>query len=164
MTVLAEADLERYLRQAVELSLAHVEKGGIPFTALVVHPRHGVLGTGVNRVLQDRDPTAHAEVVALRAAWAASGSSLAGCTLVASGEPCALCYMVALWCNVGRIVFAVDRHGAAAAGFDYTGSYALFAEPTQRWPIEVRHVPVDGAQAPFDRWLALRSSLIGEDA
>jgi tRNA(Arg) A34 adenosine deaminase TadA len=106
--------------------------------------------------MADHDPTAHAEVVAMRDACARrNGFSLAGCTLVASGEPCALCYTAALWFNVERIVFAVDRHGAAAAGFDYSRSYDLFAEQPARWPLDVRLLPVEGGERPFDRWREL---------
>jgi len=164
--VTGRADLdprfEAYLLQAVELSSSHVAAGGIPFAAVVVDPRHGVVGSGVNRVAVDRDPTAHAEVTAMRAAYAGQGDfSLAGCTLLASGEPCALCYTAALWFNIDRIVFAVDRHGAAAAGFDYRGSYDIFAVQPADWSIDVRHLPVAGGNEPFDRWRARRAGPAG---
>lgn len=148
-------ELREYMRQAVALSLAHVEKGGIPFSGLVVHPRDGVIGEGVNRVVEKHDPLAHAEVVAIQDACARQGvASLHGCTLLASGEPCALCYLAAMWSGIRTVVFAVDRHGAAAAGFDYASSYSIFSVPPERWPMEVRALPVEGGDEPFDRWRA----------
>ncbi|MFF5206229.1 nucleoside deaminase [Streptosporangium sp. NPDC000396] len=141
------------LTQAVDLATAEVEAGGIPFSGLVVDDAGTVLGSGVNRVRADRDPTAHAEVVAIRDAARRHGTgALIGSTLIASGEPCPLCYVAALWSGVGRIVFAADRHAAAAAGFDYASSYSLFAVPPERWDIPVEHLPIPGSQAPFAAW------------
>lgn len=152
-TTSEDEKLAEYMRQAVELSLDNVRKGGVPYSALIVDPLHGVVGTGVNEVVAQRDPLAHAEVVAMRDASARRPYlSLAGCTMFASGEPCALCYTAALWFNVSRILFAVDRHQTAAAGFDYTNSYDIFATPPERWAIEIRPFPVDGALAPFEEW------------
>lgn len=152
-TSVLDRQFEEHMREAVQLSTAHVENGGIPFAALVVHPRFGVIGTGVNRVAEDNDPTAHAEVVALRDACANQGTfSLAGCTLLASGEPCALCYMVTLYSGVKRIRYAIDRDGAAQAGFDYSGSYSIFASQPSTWSLDARALPVDGGQEPFNRW------------
>lgn len=158
MTALHDDELREYLRQAVALSLDHVERGGIPFTGLVVDRTAGVIGEGVNRVAEEHDPTAHAEVVAIRDACRRRGvAALPGRTLIASGEPCALCYMTARWAGITRIVFAVDRHGAAAAGFDYSSSYSIFATPTDQWPLDVRHLPVEGGDEPFEAWRAKHS-------
>lgn len=145
--------LERLVDQVVELSVQHVASGGIPFTALVTDSQGNVLGSGANRVLADSDPTAHAEVVAIRNAARNQGaSSLHGTTLIASGEPCAMCYMSALWAGIGQIVFAVDRHGAAKAGFDYRSSYDLFASDPMNWPINVCRHSTDNAFRPFELW------------
>lgn len=151
---IAEAKLTEYARQAVDLSLEHVRKGGIPFTGLVVHPDGHIVGTGVNRVVETRDPLAHAEVVAMRDATSRTGRGwLDGATLIASGEPCGLCYYAALYYNIAEVVFVVDRHEAARYGFDYTGSYRFFAAPPERWPqMKVRHLPVDGGLEPFREW------------
>ncbi|GAA4957831.1 tRNA(Arg) A34 adenosine deaminase TadA [Nonomuraea thailandensis] len=147
--------LPELLAQAVSLATAEVHAGGIPFAGLVVDGTGAVLGSGVNRVRAHRDPTAHAEIVALRAAARDHGPhALAGATLLASGEPCPLCYVTALWSGIGRIVFAADRHAAAAAGFDYASSYDLFAVPVEQWRLSPLHLPVDGAREPFDAWLA----------
>ncbi|HEY8373453.1 MAG TPA: nucleoside deaminase [Pseudonocardiaceae bacterium] len=145
--------LAAYMRQAVQLSLENVRQGGVPFSAVIVDPLRGVVGTGVNRVIAERDSLAHAEVVAMRDACSRrSHLWLAGCIMFASGEPCALCYTAALWSNVSRILYAVDRYQAAEAGFDYVSSYDLFATQPAQWPIEVRAFPVEGALEPFEEW------------
>lgn len=154
MPSLTDRQLADYMRDAVQMSCDHVVAGGIPFTALVVHPARGVLGSGVNRVVEDNDPTAHAEVVAVRSATAALGGfSLRGCTLLASGEPCALCYMVIHYSGIATLRYAVDRHGAARGGFDYTASYNIFATPTDQWGIDTGPLPIPGGEEPFQRWL-----------
>ncbi|WP_049558839.1 nucleoside deaminase [Nonomuraea sp. SBT364] len=145
------------LTRTVALATAEVHAGGIPFAGLVVDDTGTVLGSGVNRVRAHRDPTAHAEIVALREAARAHGPhAVAGATLLASGEPCPLCYVTALWSGVGRIVFAADRHAASAAGFDYASAYDLFAVPVEQWRLSPLHLPVEGAQEPFRAWLARR--------
>ncbi|MEW9552434.1 nucleoside deaminase [Nonomuraea sp. NPDC050783] len=143
------------LAQTVTLATAEVEAGGIPFAGLVVDDTGAVLGSGVNRVRAHRDPTAHAEIVALREAARKHGPhALAGATLLASGEPCPLCYLTALWSGIGHVVYAADRHAAAAAGFDYASSYDLFAVPVEQWSLSPLHLPVESAQEPFRAWLA----------
>ncbi|GAA2506543.1 nucleoside deaminase [Streptomyces thermolineatus] len=148
------ADLYEYARLTVDLSVRRVAEGGVPFAALVVRGDR-VLGTGVDRVQEDRDPTAHAGMVALRRAAAEHGpAALAGSLLVASGEPCPLCYAAAIWCHVDQVVFAADRHTAASAGFDYTDSYALLTADPADWPMRATHLPVPGSRRPFDDWRA----------
>ena len=119
-------DATRYLEQAVELAIRNVADGGGPFGALVV-TRDGRVHEGTNRVTRDNDPTAHAEVVAIRAAAAATANfDLSGAVLYTSCEPCPLCLSAALWARIDRVYFAADRHGAAAAGFDDAVFYEYF--------------------------------------
>ena len=144
-----------YMRQAVDLALAEVAEGGIPFSALVIHPQDGVIGSGVNRVFAEQDPTAHAEIVALRdARQGRAPEGLAGCTLVASGEPCGMCYLGALDAHISIVRYAVDRDETARYGFDYRDSYRLLAEQNpQRWrSITVRALPISGGLEPFNAW------------
>src|SRR5690606_1587565 len=96
---------------------------GGPFGALVVRAGE-VLATGENRVLSSHDPTAHAEIVALRAAALRAGThELRGATLYASCEPCPMCLAAAWWARVDRVIFAATREDAAAAGFDDAAIY-----------------------------------------
>ena len=145
---------ERWLAESVQLAVHNVAEGGGPFGALVVADGR-VLGSGVNRVTRDNDPTAHAEVVAIRAACRARGDfSLAGGLLYASCEPCPLCLAAALWARVDRIVYAADRYDAARGGFDDLEFYRLFATERSEWKTEVAAVPVAGSTSPFEAWLA----------
>jgi tRNA(Arg) A34 adenosine deaminase TadA len=144
--------LTPHLEEAVQISRSHVAEGGIPFSGIVVRDGQ-VLGTGFNRVIEDDDPTAHAEVVALRAAARKAGRlGVAGATLIASGEPCALCYMTALYFSIEHIVYAADRNTAAVYGFNYSSSYSIFATDPTLWPIEVTHAPIEGHEVPFDEF------------
>jgi guanine deaminase len=106
-------------------------------------------------VTANLDPTAHAEVVAIRAACQVVGSfSLTGATLYTSCEPCPLCLSAALWARVDRVVFAADRHDAARGGFDDREFYELFSRDRRTWHIPIDSVRVPDAPAPFDAWLA----------
>ena len=142
-----------WLQQAVDLAVANVAQGGGPFGAVIV--RDGALvATGQNRVTADLDPTAHAEVQAIRAAGKALGDfSLAGCTLYTSCEPCPMCLASSLWARLDRIVYAADRNDAADGGFDDREFYELFARDRDTWPTTVHAGPASNAFAPFDAWL-----------
>ena len=144
---------QAWLRKTVELAVANVGEGGGPFGALVVKDGK-VVATGQNRVTRDLDPTAHAEVMAIRAACAELGDfALPGCTLYASCEPCPLCVSASLWARVDRVVYAADRDDAARGGFDDRMFYDLFAQDRATWPMPVSEVPVDESFAPFTAWL-----------
>lgn len=145
---------EGFLGRAIELAAANVAAGGGPFGALVV-AGGTVLATGSNRVTRDLDPTAHAEVVAIREACRARGDfSLAGTTLYASCEPCPLCLSASLWARVDRVVYAADRDDAARGGFDDREFYELFARDRATWATTVEAVALPNRAAPFDAWLA----------
>lgn len=142
-----------WLAQAVALAVTNVADGGGPFGAVLV--RDGaLLAEGCNRVTRDLDPTAHAEVQAIRAACRAVGDfSLPGATLYTSCEPCPLCLSAALWARVERIVFAADRHDAARGGFDDREFYELFETPRESWHVAIESQRPPDAAAPFDAWL-----------
>ena len=145
---------QQFLTQAVTLATRNVAEGGGPFGALVVRGDE-VLATGVNRVTRDLDPTAHAEVVAIREACRVAGDfSLEGATLFTSCEPCPLCIPSALWARLDRVVYAADRDDAARGGFDDRAFYDLFATPREQWPTPVDPVSLPDAVAPFEAWLA----------
>lgn len=145
------SDATSFLKQAVELAVRNVADGGGPFGAVVVTP-DGRLHQGVNRVTRDNDPTAHAEVVAIRAAAAAGATfDLSGAVLYASCEPCPLCLSAALWARIDRVYFAADRHGAAAAGFDDAVFYDYF-NGTRPELLPVAQTAIPASEAPFDAW------------
>jgi guanine deaminase len=142
---------QKFMEEAVAFSMDHVHEGGIPFTALVVDPKGFVLGRGVNRVREHHDPTAHAEVEAIRNACSTRGTSnLTGATLLASGEPCAMCYMIARFAGIAQVFFAADRNEAAEHGFDYRSTYCLFAEDPRIWKTPaVEKLSVPSRLQPF---------------
>lgn len=145
------AVIQDFLGQAINLALQNVADGGGPFGALVV-TADGKRHFGVNRVTRDNDPTAHAEVVAIRTAAAASANfDLSGAVLYASCEPCPLCLAAALWARIGRVYFAADRHGAAAAGFDDALFYEYFdGTRPELMPVSQSDIPT--SNVPFDAW------------
>ena len=94
----------------------------------------GTTVSGVNRVTLDLDPTAHAEVCAIRNACREIDSfDLTGFTLVSSCKPCPLCLAASMWARVGNVFYAADRTNAAAAGFDDAAFYELMDAPRSQW-------------------------------
>lgn len=151
VTAPSASDINRFLDQAIRLAAANVDAGGGPFGALVVTP-DGRIHEGVNQVTRDNDPTAHAEVVAIRTAAAASATfDLTGAVLYASCEPCPLCLAAALWARVDLVHFAADRHAAAAAGFDDALFYEYF-DGTRPDLMPVRQTAVPASEIPFQAW------------
>lgn len=141
-----------WLATTVGLAVANVEDGGGPFGAVVVLDGR-LLGSGTNRVTSDLDPTAHAEVQAIRAACRSQQDFvLDGATLYTSCEPCPLCLAACLWARVDRVVYAADRYAAAAAGFDDLRFHTLMAAAEGEWPLEIAHVEVAESPAPFAAW------------
>jgi guanine deaminase len=143
-----------WLLRAVELARGNLETGdGGPFGAVVVHAGR-VIGEGANRVLHDHDPTAHAEVVAIRAACAAEGHfHLDGATLYSSCEPCPMCLAAARWAHIERIVFAADRADAAAIGFMDADLYTLFENLGDPSQLPRERLVVPEAQAAMREWV-----------
>ncbi|HEY0499739.1 MAG TPA: nucleoside deaminase [Kutzneria sp.] len=153
MTTTAATD-QAWLDEAVRLAAANVATGGGPFGAVIVRGDE-LIATGVNRVVPTLDPTAHAEVVAIREACQRVGDfRLTGCVLFSSCEPCPLCLAASLWARVDRVVFAADRDDAADAGFNDRDFYDLFEQPKQTWPIPVLHVRTAEHHIPFSAWLS----------
>ena len=153
---MTEQDLG-FLRQAIELAAKNVETGrGGPFGAVVVR-KGEVVGTGVNRVTSTPDPTAHAEVEAIRDACRAMGTfSLAGCTIYSSCEPCPMCLAAIYWARLDRLVFATGRENAAQAGFDDQFFYEQVAlAPEDRTLPYERGLEEEGL-APFRLWAEKR--------
>jgi guanine deaminase len=144
--------MNSFMERAIELAAANVRAGGGPFAALVV--KNGVeIASGVNQVTRANDPTAHAEIVAIREACRALGSfQLAGCDVYASCEPCPMCLGALYWARPARIFFAATRDDAAAAGFDDAFIYRELAAPPSERAIPLIRLACDGAARPFKEW------------
>lgn len=155
MPTVSSEDL-RWLRRAIALAEAGVGAGrGGPFGAVVVRDGR-LLGEGCNEVLSSLDPTAHAEVVAIRAACRAAGSfDLSDAMLYASCEPCPMCYGAILWARIGRVLCAASGEQAARAGFDDQRFHRELALPADERELAVERVPLAESERPFAAWLAL---------
>ncbi|HYF55531.1 MAG TPA: nucleoside deaminase [Salinarimonas sp.] len=153
MTSLSPDD-RRHLARAVALSREHMERGdGGPFGAVIV--RDGaVLAEGWNQVTSTKDPTAHAEVVAIRRACREAGDfQLEGATLYTSCEPCPMCLASAYWARVARIVYANTRDDAAAIGFDDRLIYDEIPKAPGDRIVPMAHAPSEAAAEVFADWL-----------
>jgi guanine deaminase len=151
----AASEHGRHLQRAVELARHGMSIGdGGPFGAVVVR-RGQVLAEGWNRVLATNDPTAHAEVTAIRAACAALGSfQLTDSVVYASCEPCPMCLGALYWARPCAVYFAATRDDAAAAGFDDSFIYDEIALATDDRSLRFRRLPVDGCAEVFTDWTA----------
>ena len=127
----------------------------IPVGAVVVDPAGRELAVATNRREVDADPTAHAEVTAIRAACAQLGTfELPGAVLYASCEPCPMCLATALWARIDRVVFAAGRDDAARAGFDDAAFYTYFERPGQQALLRTEQMRNADAISPFEAWRA----------
>jgi tRNA(Arg) A34 adenosine deaminase TadA len=143
------------MRRAVRLSAERMRDGaGGPFGAIVV--RDGkVVAEGWNRVTSTNDPTAHAEVTAIRDACEALGTfSLRGCDIYTSCEPCPMCLAAIYWARLDRIFFANSREDAAAIGFDDALIYAEVSKPIEDRVIPTTKLALPEAAAVFAEWQA----------
>ncbi len=119
-----------FMQRAIELSIDNVRSGhGGPFGAVVVRGTE-IAGTGVNSVTASNDPTAHAEIVAIREATRQLGNfQLSGCDLYTSCEPCPMCLGAIYWARLDRVFYGGTREDAAAAGFDDAFIYDQLGTP-----------------------------------
>lgn len=143
------------MREAIRLAREGMVAGaGGPFGCVIVRAGE-IIGRGYNRVLADHDPTAYAEVVAIRAACRRiSHFELRGCDLYSSCEPCPMCLAAANWARVDRIFFAATRHDAAAAEFDDEWLYCQIAAGPEARRIPTLPLLREEAECLFDEWRA----------
>ena len=143
-----------FMRKAIALATENVRSGsGGPFGAVIV--RDGViLGEGANRVTQENDPTAHAEVRAIRSACRSLGSfSLHGCEIYTSCEPCPMCLAAIYWARIDRIWFGNTSADAARVAFDDASLYHQLALPAPQRTIPSSMLLRDQAWESFQAWL-----------
>jgi guanine deaminase len=155
MTDRHSIDDDAFLRRAIELAQEAMRRNrGGPFGAVVVVGGE-IAGEGANAVLATNDPTAHAEVMAIRDATAKRRNfSLQGGTIYTSSEPCPMCLAAIYWARLGRVVYGSSRDVAASAGFDDAFFYEeLVREPMTR-RIPMRQSALPDAAALFDEWVA----------
>lgn len=143
------------MKEAIQAAAASASIDGGPFGAVVVLPS-GEAFTANNQVTALSDPTAHAEIQAIRAAAAHLGShGLSGATLYTSCQPCPMCLTAALWARLDRIVYAADQEDAAAAGFDDSAFYAQLREGLSTVTMAaIERREDEGRLIPFQVWKA----------
>lgn len=144
---------KKFMQLAIDLSIENVAQGGGPFGAVIV--RNGeVIATGTNRVTENCDPTAHAEVSAIRAACAALGDfKLSGCTVYSSCEPCPMCLSALYWAGVERIFYGNTKQDAASINFDDSFIYDQLALDYTQRAIPCINIMRKEALAGFKAWV-----------
>jgi len=150
-----------FLRHAVRLSAERMRDGdGGPFGAVIVKDGK-VVAEGWNRVTSANDPTAHAEVTAIRRACEALGAfSLQGCEIFTSCEPCPMCLAAIYWARLDRVTFANSRQDAAAIGFDDEHIYGEVSKPIEHRLIPTVQLKSPEAAAVFAEWKAKPDKIV----
>lgn len=141
------------MHHALDLAVDNVRNGqGGPFAAVVA--REGaMIATGTNRVTTEHDPTAHAEVMAIRKACTMLDDyRLDGCTLVTTCEPCPMCMGAVYWARLDRVVYAATRAEAAEAGFDDHHIYEEIEKPPADRQLSMERCAENDARRPFEAW------------
>ena len=146
------AEDAKFMQMAIDLSIENIDTGGGPFGAVIV--RNGeVIATGTNRVVPNADPTAHAEVMAIRSACAKLGTfQLPDCTIYSSCEPCPMCLSALYWAGVKRICYGNTKDDAKAIDFDDSFIYDQLELSYAERSIKCEHFMRDNALAAFRKW------------
>lgn len=146
-------DEKKFLERAIELSKLGMESGkGGPFGCVIVK-NNVIVGEGSNKVTSSNDPTAHAEVVAIRDACNKLHTyQLDGCDIYTSCEPCPMCLGAIYWARPGRVIYANTREEAAAIEFDDDFIYSEINAPMTDRKIPFIHVPHTAAKEIFTAW------------
>ena len=140
------------MREAIRLASANVENGGGPFGAVIARGGE-IISTGVNRVTANCDPTAHAEVSAIRAAAQKLGTfNLSGCEIYSSCEPCPMCLGAIYWARLDRLFYGNTKADAARIGFDDAFIYKELALPLSERTLRAEQLLGKEAIATFEAW------------
>lgn len=144
---------EKYMKRAIELAVDNVRNGGGPFGAVIVKDGR-IVAEGVNRVTAQHDPTAHAEVQAIREACRKMETfDLTGCEIYSSCEPCPMCLGAIYWAHLSHLYFAGTKIDAARAGFDDAFIYEELPLDIQHRQLPTETMMHDEALQPFDEWM-----------
>lgn len=147
-----ERSAEEFMREAIGLARANVEAGGRPFGAVLVRDGR-VIARAVNEVNQTKDPTAHAELLAIRNASHSLGSaSLSGCIVYASGHPCPMCLAAMHLCGIQAAFFAYSNDDGEAYGLSTVSIYAQMAREPQAQSLALRPLRPADEHGLYDEW------------
>ncbi|MFA7946299.1 nucleoside deaminase [Pseudomonas brenneri] len=148
---------QTWLQRAVALAQDNVARGGRPFGAVLVKDGE-VRAEAVNEIHLSQDPTAHAEMLAIRTASQTLGTNLEGCVIYASGQPCPMCLGAMYLCGVSRVVFAASNEMAAPFGLSTAAIYQQVALPLAAQKLPVQHLPQAAMQTLYAHWKALHDA------
>lgn len=145
-------DKKGFMREAIRLSIANVANGGGPFGAIIV--KNGeIIAHGVNRVTSNCDPTAHAEVSAIREAGKLLETfDLSGCEIYTSCEPCPMCLGAIYWARLDKVYYGNNQHDAANIGFDDSFIYHELALPVGDRKLQSEALLPEEAIQAFEAW------------
>lgn len=144
---------EDFMREAIRLSVKNVREGGGPFGAVIVK-RGEIIARGVNSVVPEKDPTAHAEVNAIREACKVLGIfDLTGCEIYSSCEPCPMCLSAIYWAHIDKVYFANTKEDAARIGFDDSFIYEEVARPIVERVLPTETFLREEAMKAFEAWM-----------
>ncbi|MGB9824984.1 MAG: nucleoside deaminase [Candidatus Hydrothermia bacterium] len=143
-----------YMKLVIEMARKNIENGkGGPFAAIVVKDGK-IVGKGTNLVTSTNDPTAHAEIVAIRDACKNLGTfHLHGCEIYTSCEPCPMCLGAIYWARIEKIYYAGTREDAKEAGFDDSKFYEEVCKPVTQREIPMENILREGAKEVFRAWI-----------
>lgn len=142
-----------FMEMAAKIAEENIDRGGGPFGAVIVNPQGEVVSTGANSVTLDNDPTAHAEVNAIREACRRLGSfSLKGCTVYSSCEPCPMCLSALYWAGVSRIFFGNTQQDADRINFSDEFIYRELEKPRVQRAIPCIHIDNRFTIKAFEKW------------
>lgn len=143
-----------FLQQAIELAIASAKNQGGPFGAIVVKDGK-IIGRGQNQVTKNCDPSAHAEIMAIReACQSINDFKLDNCIIYSSCEPCPMCLSAIYWAHIPQIVFSATAQDAAKAGFDDQFIYDELEKTPEQRSLSTLHLPNKLSNKSFDEWLA----------
>lgn len=144
---------EDFMKMAINLSLENIDAGGGPFGAVIVKNNKVIAASG-NSVTNDNDPTAHAEVNAIRKAAKVLGNfDLSGCEIYSSCEPCPMCLGAIYWARIDKLYFANTKKDADAIGFSDNFIYEELDKPYNERNMKIETLMRDEAQVAFIKWM-----------
>lgn len=155
---ITDSDIE-FMRKAIEISQISIEEGGGPFGAVIV--QGGIIvSTGNNKVTKNNDPTAHAEIEAIRDACKKLGKfKLSNCTIYTSCEPCPMCLGAIYWAGIKRVFYGNNREDAKVIDFDDSFIYDELNLKNEDKSIEMINILHEEAIVAFEKWSKLEDKV-----
>ncbi len=141
-----------FMKRAIELSIESINSGGGPFGSVIVKDNK-IISEGMNRVTVNNDPTAHGEIVAIRAATKVLNDfNLKGCELYTSTEPCPMCYSAIFWSRIDKIYYANTKEDAQKINFDDSLIYSELQQSINKRKIPMIQLMRKEALVAFELW------------